>query len=225
LRRGAGAVDDERPGRRQCLWCRSDADRLGKSRRISADGGHDVVTRRIGGWVRNKCEVRSIRPDLRRSAIDRYGGPAVPDRPEHEVRIAGCDRVVRRRKGDVRCQRAVDERHTWERRRGSISGSDRSGRAWRWDRSPRTTRTGASDHGNGECKGERRGFRRRRGHHASKVMDRAAFIDPPLDHSYIRAPWRFPPWNRLREGDFTARETDDCPYAYGGLMHRAEHRR
>jgi hypothetical protein len=56
-------------------------------------------------------------------------------------------------------------------------------------------------------------------------MDRLAFIDPPLAHSYIRAPWRFPPWNPLRDGNVATRETDDCPVAYGGVMHRAEHRR
>src|SRR5918999_6075622 len=45
----------------------------------------------------------------------------------------------------------------------------------------------------------------------SKVMAGSGFIDPPLAHSYIRAPWRFPPWNRLRDADIPARETDDCP--------------
>jgi hypothetical protein len=59
----------------------------------------------------------------------------------------------------------------------------------------------------------------------SKVMDGLGFIDPPPAHSYIRAPWRFPPWNRLRDGVVPRRETDDCSRAYGELMHRAEHRR
>jgi hypothetical protein len=59
----------------------------------------------------------------------------------------------------------------------------------------------------------------------SKVMERPRFIDPPPARSYIRAPWRLPAWTWSRDGDAPTRETDDCPAAYGELMHRAEHRR